>query len=151
MQAYEQKSVALPLGGVTVVITEMTATDAIRFGAILGSAASGAMVGVSSIKRTAGGAMGIHIGETMRGALDRLLEKPEAVRDLVKCSVSPEVWAGDAWFDNTFRARHLPDLFLLVQEILTLNYGPTLELLKKKIGQFIELSFSEPGNPAEKS
>lgn len=135
MDAYGQKQIKLPLSGKTVTITELDGLEAARFMALLGEIGAGFIIAVGTYKRGAGG-VDLHIGAGAQGAIDRLCQRMDLMQELVKASVPVETYS-EEWFKLTFRARNLPDLYMLVEEIIRWNFTDAADFLKKKATEII--------------
>lgn len=136
LDAYSQKQVKLPVSGKTVTITELDAMEAQRFLALLMEVGAGALIAFGTYKRNSGGGVDLHLGAGAQGAIDRLCQRPELLQELVKASIVDPAYSDD-WYKLTFRARNLPDLYHLANEIIVWNFADAADFLKKKATRII--------------
>lgn len=135
MDAYAQKQVKLPVSGKVITVTELDAIEAQRFLGLLMEIGSGSLLALGKIERKAGG-FDLHLGAGAQGMIDRLCQRVDLAQELVRASVPTEVYS-EEWFKLTFRARNLPDLYFLVEQIIVWNFTDAADFLKKKATHII--------------
>ena len=125
------------------IIQEFGAAEALEIGADLGKIISGTFSGMADF----GGNVldtNIHLGKVIQGGLDRLFTKEfmPLVKRILKAGLARPDYSDD-WFNETFTARRLPELYDLVHTIIVFNFEPIAELIKKKIPGIIGGTFSD--------